>query len=73
MKKGKLFVLPFLAMAIGTLSSCTKDDIKALQDKDIDLQSQIDGLKEEVAGLKNQITDFIKKKFQGINFLVPVY
>ena len=36
MKKGKLFVLPFLAMAIGTLSSCTKDDIKALQDKDID-------------------------------------
>ena len=57
MKKGKLFVLPFLAMAIGTLSSCTKDDIKALQDKDIDLQSQIDGLKEEVAGLKNQITD----------------
>lgn len=57
MKKGKLFVLPFLAMAIGTLSSCTKDDIKALQDKDNDLQSQIDGLKEEVAGLKNQITD----------------
>lgn len=57
MKKGKLFVLPFLAMAIGTLSSCTKDDIKALQDKDNDLQSQIDDLQEEVAGLKNQIAD----------------
>ena len=57
MKKGKLFIIPFLAMAIGTLSSCTKDDISALQEKDNDLQSQIDDLKNEVASLKSQITD----------------
>jgi len=55
--KKRLLVLPILALSLGVLSSCTKDDIKALQDKDTDLQSQIDELKGEVAGLKNQITD----------------
>ena len=64
--KKKLLFLPLLALSIGALSGCTKDDLAAFQSdansdieslkaKDDDLQSQIDGLKDEVAGIKNQI------------------
>ena len=65
--KKKLFILPLLALSVGVLSGCTKDDlaayqtqndedISALKAKDDDLQSQIDQLKNDVNGMKSQIT-----------------
>ena len=38
------------------MTGCTKDDIAALQSVDADLQSQIDELKNDVNGMKGQIT-----------------
>lgn len=65
--KKKLLVLPVLALAVGMMTGCTKDDlaayqsqngedISALKAKDDDLQSQIDQLKNDVNGMKSQIT-----------------
>ena len=52
----KLLVLPVLALAVGMMTGCTKDDIAALQSVDADLQSQIDELKNDINGMKNQIS-----------------
>ena len=54
--KKKLLVLPLLALTVGMLSGCTKDDIKAIQDHDAEQDARLDALEGEVAGLKNQIS-----------------
>ena len=53
--KKKLLILPLLALSLGTLSGCTKDDIKALQDKDAEQDSRLEALEGDVASLKSQI------------------
>ena len=52
----KLLVLPVLALAVGMMTGCTKDDLKALQDHDAEQDSRLDALENDVAGMKNQIT-----------------
>ena len=55
--KKKLLILSLLALSVGVLSGCTKDDIKAIQEKDAEQDSRLDALEGDVAALKGQITD----------------
>lgn len=52
----KLLVLPVLALAVGMMTGCTKDDVKALQDHDAEQDSRLDALENDVNGMKNQIS-----------------
>ena len=52
----KLLVLPVLALAVGMMTGCTKDDLKALQDHDAEQDSRLDALENDVNGIKNQIS-----------------
>ena len=73
--KKKFLILPLLALSVGALSGCTKDDlaafqsqanedIEALKAEDSNLQSQIDEIKGDVASLKSQIAS-LKTELEG--------